>query len=99
MTTFDKFSLYCMTKPNSGFDAISMKTTAEDNGDQFLLNGEKAFISEGGESDIYIIMIRIGTQEIGCFIVEGDTKKLSFGKSEDKMGWNVNSTRAVILED
>ena len=56
LSTFDKFSSYCLTEPNSGSDAIAMKSTAQDKGDYYLLNGEKAFISGAGESDIYLVM-------------------------------------------
>lgn len=63
MCTFDKFSSYCLTEPNSGSDAIAMKSFAEDKGDHFLLNGSKAFISGAGESDIYIVMCKTGEKE------------------------------------
>lgn len=99
MCTFDKFSSYCLTEPNSGSDAIAMKSFAEDKGDYFLLNGEKAFISGAGESDVYIVMCKTGEKEVSCLIVDKDSKGLSFGKNEIKMGWNVQPTRAVIFED
>lgn len=99
MCTFEKFSSYCLTEPNSGSDAIAMKSLAEDKGDYFLLNGEKAFISGAGESDIYVVMCRTGEKEISCLIVEKGTEGLKFGKNEVKMGWNVQPTKAVIFED
>lgn len=99
MLTFDKFSSYCLTEPNSGSDAIAMKSFAEDKGDHFLLNGSKAFISGGGESDLYLVMCKTGEKEVSCLIVEKGTKGLGFGKNEIKMGWNVQPTRAVIFED
>ncbi|CAI2371294.1 unnamed protein product [Moneuplotes crassus] len=99
MTTFDLFGSYCLTEPNSGSDAIAMKSTAEDKGDYFLLNGEKAFISGAGDSDVFLVMAKTGEKEISCLIVDGDTEGLKFGKNETKMGWNVQPTRAVIFED
>jgi alkylation response protein AidB-like acyl-CoA dehydrogenase len=99
MTTFDKFSSYCLTEPNSGSDAIAMKSFAEDKGDHFLLNGSKAFISGAGESDLYLVMCKTGEKEVSCLVVEKDTKGLSFGKNEIKMGWNVQPTKAVTFED
>lgn len=99
MCAFDKFSSYCLTEPNSGSDAAAMKSFAEDKGDHYILNGEKAFISAGGDSDIYLVMCKTGEKETSCLIVEKGTKGLSFGKNEVKMGWNVQPTRAVILQD
>jgi isobutyryl-CoA dehydrogenase len=99
MCAFDMFSSYCLTEPNSGSDAISMKTTAVDKGDYFLVNGEKAFISGGGETDVNVVMVKTGEKEISCLLVEKDTPGLSFGKNEAKMGWNVQPTRAVIFQD
>jgi alkylation response protein AidB-like acyl-CoA dehydrogenase len=99
MCTFDKFSSYCLTEPNSGSDANAMKTLAEDKGDHFLLNGEKAFISGGGESDVYIVMCKTGPDETSAILVDDGTEGLKFGKNEVKMGWNVQPTKAVILED
>lgn len=99
MCTFEKFSSYCLTEPNSGSDAIAMKSFAVDKGDYFLLNGEKAFISGAEESDVYVVMCRTGEKEISCLIVEKGTEGLKFGKNEVKMGWNVQPTKAVIFED
>ena len=76
-----------------------MKATAKENGDYYILNGSKAFISGAGSSDLYLIMCKTGEKEVSCFVVEKGTPGLSFGKNEHKMGWNVQPTRAVILED
>lgn len=99
LCTFDTFSSYCLTEPGSGSDAAAMKSTAEDKGDYFLLNGEKAFISGAGDTDLYVVMCKTGEKEISCLIVEKGTPGLSFGKNEVKMGWNVQPTRAVIFQD
>ncbi len=99
MCALDIFSSYCLTEPNSGSDAQAMKTTAKESGDYFIMNGTKAFISAGGASDLYLVMCKTGENEISCIAVEKDTPGLSFGKNESKMGWNVQPTRQVILED
>mmetsp|Transcript_16011 Transcript_16011/g.18598 ORF Transcript_16011/g.18598 Transcript_16011/m.18598 type:complete len:319 (+) Transcript_16011:48-1004(+) len=99
MCVFDLFSSYCLTEPNSGSDAIGMKSFAVDKGDHFVLNGSKAFISNAGESDLYLVMCKTGEKEVSCLILEKGMKGLGFGKNEIKMGWNVQPTRAVIFED
>jgi isobutyryl-CoA dehydrogenase len=85
MVTFDMSSSYCLTEPDSGSDAQSMKTNAKDMGDHFILNGSKAFISGAGSTDLYLIMCRTGEKEISCFGVEKGSKGLSFGKNELKV--------------
>lgn len=87
MVTFDKFSSYCLTEPDSGSDAISMKTKAVDKGDHFVMNGSKSFISGGGFSDYYLVMCLTGEKEHSCILVEKGTPGLSFGQNEVKMGW------------
>jgi alkylation response protein AidB-like acyl-CoA dehydrogenase len=99
MSTLDSFASYCLTEPNSGSDAMSLKTSAVSDGDDFILNGTKAFIS--GDSDIFLVMCRTGEKEISCIAVERKEafgKGLSFGKNESKMGWNVQPTQMVIFE-
>uniref|UniRef100_A0A667I798 Isobutyryl-CoA dehydrogenase, mitochondrial n=1 Tax=Lynx canadensis TaxID=61383 RepID=A0A667I798_LYNCA len=86
----------------SGSDAASLLTSAKQQGDHYILNGSKAFISGGGESDIYVVMCRTGgpgPKGISCIVVEKGTPGLSFGKKEKKVGWNSQPTRAVIFED
>ncbi|CAB1347976.1 unnamed protein product [Coregonus sp. 'balchen'] len=102
LCTMDKFASYCLTEPGSGSDAASLLTTAKLEGDHYILNGSKAFISGGGDTDVYIVMCRTGgkgPKGISCVVVEKDTLGLSFGKKEKKVGWNSQPTRAVILED
>ena len=89
MNTLELFSSYLLTEPGSGSDAQGMKTMATLKGDHYYLNGSKCFISGAGESDIYVTMARTGEKEITCFIVEKDFPGLSFGKNENKLGWNV----------
>ena len=79
LTTFDKFTSYCLTEPDSGSDAIAMKTKAVDKGDHFVMNGSKAFISAAGFSDYYLVMCQTGEKEHSCILVEKGTPGLSFG--------------------
>lgn len=96
------FASYCLTEPGAGSDAASLRTKAERDGDHYVLNGSKAFISGGGTSDIYVVMVRTGgpgPKGISCLVVEKGTPGLSFGKKERKMGWNSQPTAPVIFED
>ncbi|KAJ7995513.1 hypothetical protein DPEC_G00245360 [Dallia pectoralis] len=102
LCTMNKFASYCLTEPGSGSDAASLITTAKLEGDHYVLNGSKAFISGGGDTDVYVVMCRTGgkgAKGISCVVVEKDTPGLSFGKKEKKVGWNSQPTRAVIFED
>mmetsp|Transcript_40650 Transcript_40650/g.86560 ORF Transcript_40650/g.86560 Transcript_40650/m.86560 type:complete len:418 (+) Transcript_40650:172-1425(+) len=102
MTCMDLFSSYCLTEPNSGSDAASLATTATRKGDDYVLNGAKAFISGGGVSDVYIVMARTGEagpKGISCFLVEKSMAGVSFGKPEVKLGWNSQPTTVVSFDD
>jgi hypothetical protein len=102
LVTMDHVASYCLTEPGSGSDAASLKTRAVRNGDHYVLNGSKAFISGAGTSDIYVCMVRTGEdgpKGISCIVVEKGTPGLSFGKKERKMGWNSQPTAQVIFED
>ena len=99
MTQFDIFSSYCLTEPNSGSDAAAMKTTAKFNGDDYLINGSKVFISNAGISDLYIVMCKTNDKEISTIIVEKNTQGLSFGKKEEKMGWRSSPTCMINFDD
>ena len=96
-----KFASYCLTEPDSGSDAASLKTRAVRENDHYVLDGNKAFISGGGRSDVYIVMARTGEsgpRGISCFLVEDGTPGLSFGAKEKKLGWHSQPTAMVILE-
>jgi alkylation response protein AidB-like acyl-CoA dehydrogenase len=102
MTAMAKFASYCLTEPGSGSDAASLRTRAERRGDIYVLNGTKAFISGAGASDVYIVMVRTGgagPKGISAIAVEKGSKGLSFGKQENKLGWNSQPTAMVIFED
>jgi hypothetical protein len=96
-----KFASYCLTEPDSGSDAASLKTRALRERDHYVLDGSKAFISGGGVSDVYLVMARTGEggpRGISCFLVENGTPGLSFGAQEKKLGWHSQPTAMVILE-
>ncbi|HEX3811072.1 MAG TPA: isobutyryl-CoA dehydrogenase [Rhizomicrobium sp.] len=102
LVTMEKIASYCLTEPGAGSDAASLKTKAVKDGDHYVLNGAKAFISGAGVSDIYVCMVRTGEdgpKGISCLVVEKGMKGLSFGKKERKMGWNSQPTAQVIFED
>jgi alkylation response protein AidB-like acyl-CoA dehydrogenase len=102
LTTMELIASYCLTEPSAGSDAASLKTRAVRDGDHYVINGAKAFISGSGTSDIYVCMIRTGEEGAGgvsCIVVEKGTPGLSFGANEKKMGWNSQPTAAVIFED
>ena len=93
---------YCLTEPGAGSDAASLKTSARRDGDEYVLNGAKAFISGAGDTDLLVLMARTGGPGAGgisCFAIPADTPGVSYGRNEDKMGWKSQPTRAVILED
>ncbi|WP_068083042.1 acyl-CoA dehydrogenase family protein [Polycladidibacter stylochi] len=98
----EKVASYCLTEPNSGSDAASLRTKAVRDGDHYILNGSKAFISGGGVSDIYVCMVRTGgggPQGISCLVVEKGSEGLSFGANEHKMGWRSQPTAQVNFEN
>jgi alkylation response protein AidB-like acyl-CoA dehydrogenase len=98
----DKIASYCLTEPGSGSDAAALKTTARLDGDHYVLNGTKQFISGAGYNDVYVVMVRTGdngAKGISCLVVEKDTPGLSFGAPEKKLGWNSSPTAQVIFED
>jgi alkylation response protein AidB-like acyl-CoA dehydrogenase len=102
MTRMETIASYCLTEPGVGSDAASLTTRAVRDGDHYILNGQKQFISGAGASDLYIVMARTGGEGpkgISTFIVPKDTPGLSFGASEKKMGWHAQPTRAVVFEN
>ena len=102
LCTMEWLASYCLTEANAGSDAAALRTRAVRDGDSYILNGAKQFISGAGSSDLYLVMARTGEDGpggISAFLVPKDTPGLSFGANEHKMGWNAQPTRAVILED
>ncbi|MBA2657368.1 MAG: acyl-CoA dehydrogenase family protein [Tatlockia sp.] len=102
LTSMESLASYCLTEPDSGSDAASLKTRAVRDGEYYLINGAKAFISGGGVSEIYLCMVRTGDDShhgISCILVEKDSPGLSFGKQEKKMGWRSQPTSMVYFEN
>ncbi len=102
LCTMEHFASYCLTEPGAGSDAASLTTRARREGDYYVLDGVKAFISGGGVSDIYICMVRTGAagpKGISCLVVEKGTSGLSFGAQEKKLGWKSQPTAMVMFEN
>jgi alkylation response protein AidB-like acyl-CoA dehydrogenase len=98
----EKLASYCLTEPNSGSDAASLRTRAVRVDETYVLSGTKAFISGAGATDLYAVMVRTGAEGphgISCLLIEKDTPGLSFGKPERKMGWNSQPTAQVQFAD
>lgn len=102
LLSMEIMSSYCLTEPNSGSDAAALKTTAIREGDEYVLNGTKAFISGGSSSDLYVCMVRTGGEGpkgISCLLVEGNRNGISFGKKEQKLGWHSQPTSMIFFEN
>jgi alkylation response protein AidB-like acyl-CoA dehydrogenase len=102
LTTMELIASYCLTEPGSGSDAAALATTARKDGDAYVLNGSKAFISGAGTSDVYVVMVRTGgpgAKGVSALVVEKDTPGLSFGAQEKKMGWKSQPTAQVNFDD
>ncbi len=99
LASMETIGSYCLTEPGSGSDAASLKTKAIRDGNHYVLNGTKAFISGANFSDVYLIMAKTGEKSVSAFLVENGTPGLNFGAQEKKMGWNAQPTAQVILEN
>jgi alkylation response protein AidB-like acyl-CoA dehydrogenase len=102
LITMEKIASYCLTEPGSGSDAAALRTTARLEGDHYVVNGTKQFISGGGVSDVYVTMVRTGDASpkgISCLVIDKGTPGLSFGAPERKLGWNASPTAQVIFEN
>ena len=96
-----KVASYCLTEPGSGSDAAALRTRARREGEDYVLDGTKQFISGAGASDLYLTMVRTGDEGPGgvsALLVPKETSGLSFGANEKKMGWNAQPTRQVIFD-
>ncbi|MGR4988653.1 acyl-CoA dehydrogenase family protein [Vibrio rotiferianus] len=93
---------YCLTEPNAGSDAASLTTSATKQGDNYILNGGKTFISGAGDTDVLVVMARTGdagAKGVSAFVVPADAEGISYGRKEPKMGWNSQPTRAVTFDN
>lgn len=102
LITMERIASYCLTEPSSGSDAAALKTRAVLDGDHYVVNGSKQFISGAGENEIYVTMVRTGEEGpkgISCLVIEKDMPGVSFGANERKLGWHSQPTRQVTFED
>ena len=102
LCTMQLLASYCLSEPGAGSDAAALATRATSDGDDYVLNGQKQFISGAGASNLYVVMARTGGEGpsgISALIVPGETPGLSFGANERKMGWNAQPTRAVTFQN
>jgi alkylation response protein AidB-like acyl-CoA dehydrogenase len=101
MTRCELLGSYCLTEPGSGSDAAALRTRAVRDGDDYVVTGSKAFISGGGENELYVTMVRTGedgSKGISCLVIERDMPGVSFGAQERKLGWHSQPTAALILD-
>ena len=101
LTRGEKLASYCLTEPDAGSDAASLKTVARRDGDDYLITGTKAFISGAGSTDALVLMARTGgagAKGISCFLVPANAPGVSYGRNEDKMGWKSQPTRQIQLD-
>lgn len=101
LCAMERFGSYCLTEPGAGSDAASLRTSARRDGDRYVLDGAKAFISGGGTSDLYLVMCRTGgagPAGVSAVVVEKGTAGLGFGKQEKKLGWRSQPTCAVTFD-
>ncbi|WP_042412750.1 acyl-CoA dehydrogenase family protein [Comamonas aquatica] len=104
LTSGQKLASYCLTEPGAGSDAASLKTRADKDGDHYVINGAKAFISGAGSTDVLVLMARTGAPDSGAkgisaFAVPADAPGISYGKKEEKMGWNSQPTRVISFDN
>ncbi len=104
LTSGQKLASYCLTEPGAGSDAASLKTRADKDGDHYVINGAKAFISGAGSTDVLVLMARTGAPDSGAngisaFAVPADAPGISYGKKEEKMGWNSQPTRVINFDN
>jgi hypothetical protein len=98
----EKLASYCLTEPNAGSDAGNLRSTARADGNNYIVNGSKMFISGAGSTDVLVVMLRTGgdgPKGISAFAIPADAAGVSYGKKENKMGWNSQPTRSVMFED
>ncbi|GAB3312459.1 acyl-CoA dehydrogenase family protein [Haliea atlantica] len=97
-----KLASYCLTEPGAGSDAASLRTSAKRDGEDYLVNGSKVFISGAGETDVLVVMLRTGAEGpkgVTAMAIPADAEGVSYGKKEEKMGWNAQPTRMVSFDN
>lgn len=101
LVTGEKLASYCLTEPGAGSDAASLRTTAKIEGDHYVVNGSKMFISGAGETDVLVVMVRTGGEGaagISALVIPADADGIIYGKAEEKMGWNAQPTRLITFD-
>ncbi|WEK44580.1 MAG: acyl-CoA dehydrogenase family protein [Candidatus Sphingomonas colombiensis] len=102
LVTMERMASYCLTEPGSGSDAAALKTSARLEGDHYIVNGSKQFISGAGENEVYVTMVRTGAdgpKGISCLVIDKDMPGVSFGANERKLGWHAQPTRQVLFDN
>ena len=102
LVTMERIASYCLTEPGSGSDAAALNTSARRDGDHYVVNGTKQFISGAGENEVYVTMVRTGAEGpkgISCLVIDKDMPGVSFGANERKLGWHAQPTRQVIFDN
>ena len=102
LVTGEKVASYCLTEPGSGSDAASLRTSAKVDGDHYIINGSKMFISGAGETDVLVVMVRTGeagAKGISAVVIPADAEGVIYGKAEDKMGWNAQPTKQITFDN
>ena len=100
LTSGELLASYCLTEPDAGSDAAHLRTRARREGDEYVLDGSKCFISGAGATEVLIVMARTGAdgaKGISCFLVPGDAEGVSYGRNELKMGWRAQPTRSITF--
>ncbi len=102
LVTGEKIASYCLTEPGSGSDAASLRTSAKSDGDDYVINGSKMFISGAGETEVLVVMVRTGEpgpKGVSAVIIPGDAEGVIYGKAEEKLGWNAQPTRLITFDN
>ena len=102
LVTGQKLASYCLTEPGAGSDAGALRTSAEQDGDDYVVNGSKVFISGAGDTEVLVVMLRTGAagpKGISALLIPADAEGVSYGKKEEKMGWNAQPTRSINFDN
>jgi len=97
-----KLASYCLTEPGAGSDAASLSTAAKKDGDHYIVNGAKVFISGAGETDMLVVMVRTGeagAKGISALAIPAHLEGIIYGKAEEKLGWNAQPTRQITFDN
>jgi alkylation response protein AidB-like acyl-CoA dehydrogenase len=102
LVTGEKLASYCLTEPGSGSDAASLRTSAKKDGNDYIINGSKMFISGAGETDVLVVMVRTGeagAKGVSAVVIPADAEGVIYGKAEEKMGWNAQPTKLITFDN